>query len=48
MHHDLNGKSKRGDHVLPKELKSNTMTRSIEGNARDIAKKAEADTSMQR
>ena len=40
--------SMREEHVLPKELKSNMMKGSIEGNARDIAKKAEANASMQR
>ena len=40
--------SRRKEHVLPKELKSNMTKGSIEGNARDIAKKAEADASMQR
>jgi len=40
--------NRREEHVLPKELGSNTMEGSIEGNARGIAKKAEADASMQR
>jgi len=40
--------SRGEEHVLPKELKSNTMKGSIEGNARGIAKKEEADASMQR
>ena len=34
------------ERVLPKELKS--MKGSIKGNARGVAKKAEADASMQR
>jgi len=43
--HDLKTESRKGDHVLPKELKSNTMKGNIQGNARDIAKKAEANFS---
>jgi len=40
--------NRREEHVLPKELRSNTMEGNIGGNARGMAKKAEADTSMQR
>jgi len=46
MHHDLESKSKRGSHVLPKELKAKRRRDTSEVNTRyvfDIVKKAKVD-----
>jgi len=48
MHHDLEGKSKRESHALPKELKAKRRrdaSKVSTSYAFDIGKKAEADES---